>query len=179
MRRIVNLRQLRSTLFVGLAFAMVLMAALPATANGPTIIAVYGPQDWRPDPGYEVHALGRTRTIDAENGGGRWSVEVTAPFEVTVLRLHDCQPILRFTAEPGRTHAIQFEADGSVSWSVISGSDGGRLPPTPARCSLPDTGTVPGTRAGSEPLPAGLTLTLAAALGVLLARRRLQHGAAR
>ena len=172
-----NLRQLRSTLLVGLSFAMVLLAALPAMANGPTIIAVYGPQDWRPDPGYEVHALGRTRTIDAENGGGRWSVKVTAPFEVTVLRLDDCQPVLRFTAQPGRIHAIQFEADGSVSWSLLSGSDGGALSATPARCSLPDTGTVAGTRAGSEPLPAGPILALAAALGVLLARRRLQHGA--
>ncbi len=172
-----KLRSLRSTLLVGLTFAMVLLAALPATANGPTIIAVYGPQDWRPDPGYEVHALGRTRTIDADNGGGRWGVDASTPFTVTVLSLEGCEPILRFPAQPGRIHAIEFDADGGVSWRKLSGSDGGFLPATAPECGLPDTdsATAPTRPDGA---PTVLILALAAALGVLLGRR-LQHGASR
>ena len=155
------------------------IVALPAAANQHTTIAVYGSgPDWRPDPGYEIHMLGRSWSIvGGGRGSGNWSVEVTAPFDITVLRLDDCQPILRFTAEPGRIHAIQFEADGSVSWSMPAGADGGGLPPTPPQCSMPDTGTITGTGVGSDPQPAGLILALAAALGVLLGRR-LQRGAA-
>lgn len=167
-----------ASLASSIVFLLTAIVALPTAAGQHTTIAVYGPgPHWRPDPGYEVHMLGRSWSIDLARRGGRWSVDVTAPFEVTVLRLADCQPILRFTAQPGRTHAIQFEADGGVSWSVPAGSDGPGMSPRPPVCALPDTST-DSAFPGPHPWPTGLILALATALGVLL-RRHLQAGASR
>ncbi len=95
-------------------------------------------------------------------------VEVSGPFDVTVLRLQDCQPILRFTGRPGRIHAIQFVADGTATMAIAPGSDGGGLGPSPPRCALPDTGSAPAATPGSDPAPVALVLALAAAMGALL-----------
>jgi hypothetical protein len=123
-----------------------LALAAPASAADLTWVAITGPADWQPDPGYSLEIGSTAWTVDATNGGGLVTVDLRAPTIVRVRRVSDCVPVVRFVAQPGRQYVIRFAADGTSQVEDWTGrpmdTPGPPGDPGPLACPrLPDTST--------------------------------------
>lgn len=138
------------------ALLLTLLLVTPASATELTWIAISGPPDWAPTPGYSLE-IGRNHvyTVDQVNGGGVVSLRLTAPAIVRVRRLSDCTPIVRFVAQPGDHFVIRFDRAGRPrveNWNGAGMDSGPALGPAadPNCAPLPDTASGP---VGASPAP--------------------------
>lgn len=152
------------------AAMLVVIGASPSAAGEVTDVAVGGPPDWRPDPGYELHMLGESWRITAENGGGVANAEAGQPFPVTLYSLADCSIVVRFTAEPGDEYEIVFPEDGPPF--VEGGAQGPLMRASAPTCDeLPDSSAV-SLPPDSTPPTGWLVVTLAGLAGLIVGARR-------
>jgi hypothetical protein len=164
-------------LAAGAALALGMMGAIPAIAAEATWVAVAGPRDWAPEPGYSLEIGDRAYAIDANNGGGVTSVSLSQPTIVRIRQLPDCGPIVRFVAQPGRRYVIRFAATGIPrleDWTGRGLDAGPALDPGPPMCErLPDTSTGQSTRSsGMEPRAGALVLVGLVSTLLILRRSR-------
>jgi hypothetical protein len=155
--------------------------AQPAAGAAPTWIAITGPADWAPAPGYTLEIGRDAWVINATNGGGVTAVPLSQPTVVRVRRLSDCTPVVRFVAQPSRDYTIRFASDGSArveDWTGRGMDSGPALgdPVNPVCPALPDTSTAsPEAPPGASPDFAPLGIAAAAGLlAALLTLRRRQ-----
>lgn len=167
-----------STVAIAAVLALA-FSAQPAEGAAPTWVAITGPADWAPTPGYELEIGGDAWLVNAIHGGGVTTVSLSRPTVVRVRRLADCAPVVRFVASPGRAYTIRFAASGSArveDWTG-QGMDAGPAlgDPSRPRCpALPDTASEtpqPRADASSDPTPLGVALA-AGLIAALLAGRR-------
>ena len=154
-------------------------SAQPAAAAAPTWVAITGPADWAPTPGYTLEIGRDAWVINATSGGGVTAVPLSRPTVVRVRRLSDCTPVVRFVAQPGRDYTIRFASNGSArveDWTGQGMDSGPALgdPVNPVCPALPDTATAslptpPDTSPAFAPL--GIA-AIAGLLAVLLTDRR-------
>ena len=135
--------------------ALILATVIPAWSPSHTAsssaarrgiwVAVRGPRDWAPNPGYSLEIGDATYRIDRESGGGVASVDRSAPTIVRLRRLRDCQPVVRFVARPGGRYVIRITEDDTPhveDWSSLGLDAGPALTAGPRSCDpLPDTST--------------------------------------
>ena len=155
-------------------------SAQPAAGAAPTWVAITGPADWAPTPGYTLEIGRGAWVINATNGGGVTAVSLSRSTVVRVRRLSDCTPVVRFVAEPGRDYTIRFASNGSArveDWTGQGMDSGPALgdPVNPVCPALPDTATAspaapPDASADFAPLGIAAVTGLLAAL--LTHRRR-------
>ncbi len=167
-----------------IAITTVLMLAVSAPAAAgvaPTWVAVTGPADWAPTPGYMLEIGRDAWIINATNGGGVTAVPLGQPTVVRVRRLSDCAPVVRFVAQPGRDYTIRFASSGSArveDWTGQGMDSGPALgdPVNPVCPALPDTSTAaPAAPPGASQDLAPLGIAGAAGLlAALLTLRRRQ-----
>jgi hypothetical protein len=159
---------------------------LPDTATEPAArtsrpamwVAVRGPRDWAPNPGYSLEIGERAYPVSASNGGGVTSVRVAEPTIVRLRRLPDCQPVVRFTGRPGGRYVIRVSAAGTPSvedWTGHGLDSGPSLSLGPRACDrLPETATDSGTPGRETPLHSPL-IALTFLVGLVLSLRRLRR----
>ncbi len=131
-------------------------SASPA-AVGPAWLAITGPADWQPDPGYEMQVNGKAWVVDKNNGGGVTTVDLANPSRVTISGVGGCESILAFTAQPGRMYVIRFAANGSPAvedWTAngVDSGPGINGPVTP-KCPAAAADTIDTPRPPSEATP--------------------------
>ena len=123
-------------------------------AGTATAVAVTGPRDWAPDPGFSLEIGDATYRIDSGNGGGVASGDLSAPRIVLLRRVRDCQPVVRFVARPGGRYVIRFTEDGMPhieDWSGPGLDAGPALTAGPRSCGpLPDTSTSQARRRATD-----------------------------
>ena len=149
-----------------------------SAARGPSQpmwVAVRGPEDWAPDPGFSLEIGGIAYPVNANNGGGVTSTDVREQTIVRLRRLPDCEPIVTFAARPGERYVIRVSAAGAPQvedWTGRGLDSGPALTPGPPVCDpLPDTATSRGSPVGG--LWQALLLALSFLAGLLATRRRL------
>lgn len=130
---------------LALALLLSMVATAPVSANELTSIGIGGPDGW-PRSSLTLEVGTSAATLRAHRGGGGTTVELDAPTVIRVRRLSDCETLVRFVAEPGRSYWIRFEANGTahVADRTQEGMDAGPgLGLHRAVCpALPDTSTV-------------------------------------
>lgn len=140
---------------VALALFLIALLAGPVAAADPTWVGIGSP------PYSVTLEVGtQSQTIKAHEGNAVTTAELDAPTVVRVRRLSDCQPIVRFVAQPEGRYFIRFASDGTVRVEDLTGKsiDSGPGFNLLARLTcpaLPDSSTAP---ASSE--PRGLELLL-------------------
>jgi hypothetical protein len=111
-------------------------------------VAVTGPQDWAPDPGFSLEIGYHVYSINANNGGGVTSVNVGEPTIVRLRRLPDCEPIVRIVGRPGGRYVVRMSDAGTPhveDWTGRGLDSGPALSPGPRVCGrLRDTATSAG-----------------------------------
>ena len=73
-------------------------------SSQPIWVAVTGPKDWAPDPGFSLEIGGITYSVNANNGGGVTSIDAREPTIVRLRRLPDCEPIVRVVGRSGERY---------------------------------------------------------------------------
>ena len=158
-------------------------SAQSVAGAAPTWVAITGPADWAPTPGYTLEIGRDAWVINATNGGGVTAVSLSRPTVVRVRRLSDCKPVVRFVAQPGRDYTIRFASNGSArveDWTDQGMDSGPALgdPVKPVCPALPDTATA-SPAAPPDATPDFAPLGIAAVAGLLVAlltrRRRQAH----
>ena len=148
-------------------------SAQPAAGADPTWVAMTGPADWAPTPGYTLEIGRDAWVINAIHGGGVTAVPLSRHTVVRVRRLSDCTPVVRFVAEPGRDYTIRFASTGSArveDWTGRGMDSGPALgdPVNPVCPGLPDTATA-SPMAPPDASPDFAPLGIAAIAGLLVA----------
>jgi hypothetical protein len=139
-------------------------------------VAVTGPHDWAPDPGYSLEIGEIAYSISANNGGGVTSVAVAERTVVRLRRLPDCVPIVRFAGRPGGRYVIRLSEAATPrveDWTGRGLDTGPALTAGPRTClPLPDTATQGDSRDEHAALRSSLVV-LSFLLGLIVVRRRL------
>lgn len=157
---------------------------LPDTSTDPAArrssqqmwVAVWGPKDWAPDPGFSLEIGGLAYAVNANNGGGVTSIDAREPTIVRLRRLPDCVPVVRFAGRPGGRYVIRVSAGGTPrveDWTGLGLDTGPALTPGPRACyPLPDTATN-GRSPGDGPWHAFL-VALSFVGGLVAVRQRVR-----
>lgn len=155
---------------------------LPQTSTGPAAerstepmwVAVRGPEDWAPDPGFSLEVGGTAYAINANNGGGVTSIDAREPTIVRLRRLPDCEPVVRFAGRPGGRYVIRVPDTGTPrveDWTGYGLDTGPALSPGPRVCDpLPDTATEVGSARDQPPWQ---LMVVSFLLGLVIIRPRL------